>query len=260
MTTMASTATAVIGGIDTHADVHVAAACDQVGTVLGTESFPTTVAGYRQLLGWLRSFGEVTVVGIEGTGSYGVGLTRFLLEHYNDSGTPAYIMYAVLRPVGTHRVDRRRVEAATWIVLVVVHRQEATEQFGVPDEHWHRPPSPIPAGRHTDDGPTALDESQVSEATDQYSVCGLTVGHFIQRRHLRPRRPEEVPEPTALRLVTREEADGVLPVGQGGGEPGSLRQLHARILAGAYRERHFHTTHQALRQRAPGPSKLSGRG
>lgn len=80
MTTMTSTASAVIGGVDTHADVHVAAACDQIGTVLGTRSFPTTVAGYRQLLRWLRSFGEVTVIGVEGTGSYGVGLTRFLLE------------------------------------------------------------------------------------------------------------------------------------------------------------------------------------
>ena len=80
MTTMTSTAAAVIGGVDTHADVHVAAACDHLGAVLGTQAFPTTAAGYRQLLRWLRSFGELTIVGIEGTGSYGVGLTRFLLE------------------------------------------------------------------------------------------------------------------------------------------------------------------------------------
>jgi transposase len=80
MTTMTSTAGGVIGGVDTHADVHVAAACDRLGAVLGTESFPTTAVGYRQLLGWLRSFGEVSVVGVEGTGSYGVGLTRYLLE------------------------------------------------------------------------------------------------------------------------------------------------------------------------------------
>src|SRR4051794_10973085 len=80
MTTMTPAAAAVIGGIDTHADVHVAAACDHLGAVLGTQSFPTTAAGYRRLLAWLRTFGEVSVVGIEGTGSYGVGLTRFLLE------------------------------------------------------------------------------------------------------------------------------------------------------------------------------------
>ncbi len=63
MTTMTSTASAVIGGVDTHADVHVAAACDHLGAVLGTQAFPTTAAGYRQLLRWLRGFGALTVVG-----------------------------------------------------------------------------------------------------------------------------------------------------------------------------------------------------
>lgn len=78
MTTMTSTATAVTGGVDTHADVHVAAACDHLGTVLGTASFPTTARGYQQLLSWLRSHGELQRVGVEGTGSYGVGLARYL--------------------------------------------------------------------------------------------------------------------------------------------------------------------------------------
>lgn len=73
MTTMTSTASAVIGGVDTHADLHVAAACDQLGAVLGTQAFPTTPAGYRQLLRWLRGFGDLRVVGVEGTGSYGSG-------------------------------------------------------------------------------------------------------------------------------------------------------------------------------------------
>lgn len=79
MTTMTSTTPAVIGGVDTHADVHVAAACDPLGAVLGTESFPTTAAGYRGMLAWWHGFGDLQIVGIEGTGSYGVGLTRFLL-------------------------------------------------------------------------------------------------------------------------------------------------------------------------------------
>jgi transposase len=69
---------AVIGGVDTHADVHVAAALDGIGGLLGTESFPTTPAGYASLLAWLRDFGTVGLVGIEGTGSYGAGLARHL--------------------------------------------------------------------------------------------------------------------------------------------------------------------------------------
>ena len=69
---------AVTGGVDTHADVHVAAALDAVGGLLGVEEFPATAAGYACLLNWLRGFGTVCLVGIEGTGSYGAGLARHI--------------------------------------------------------------------------------------------------------------------------------------------------------------------------------------
>jgi transposase len=69
----------ITGGVDTHLDVHVAAALDARGALLDTKDFPATAAGYRQLLRWLRRFGEVDRVGVEGTGSYGAGLTRHLL-------------------------------------------------------------------------------------------------------------------------------------------------------------------------------------
>jgi transposase len=68
----------VVGGVDTHADVHVAAAIDSSGAVLGIESLPTDEAGYRSLLSWLSGFGPVIRVGVEGIGSYGVGLARHL--------------------------------------------------------------------------------------------------------------------------------------------------------------------------------------
>ena len=68
----------VTGGVDTHLDVHVAAALDHVGGLLGTKSFGVNPSGYRALLSWLGSFGEVTKIGVEGTGSYGAGLARFL--------------------------------------------------------------------------------------------------------------------------------------------------------------------------------------
>lgn len=64
--------------MDTHADVHVAAAVDTNGGLLGIESFPTDDAEYRRLNEWLAEFGPVIRVGVEGTGSYGVGLTRHL--------------------------------------------------------------------------------------------------------------------------------------------------------------------------------------
>jgi transposase len=59
--------------------MHVAAVVDLTGTTLATESFSTTRAGYRAVVRWLRSFGDVRVVGVEGTGSYGAGVTRHLL-------------------------------------------------------------------------------------------------------------------------------------------------------------------------------------
>lgn len=68
----------VCGGVDTHLDFHVAAALDHIGGVLGIESFETTEVGYRKLLEWLVGFGPVIRVGVEGTGSYGAGLARFL--------------------------------------------------------------------------------------------------------------------------------------------------------------------------------------
>ena len=68
----------VTGGVDTHLDVHVAAALDPLGGLLGTKSFEVNPAGYKSLLSWLESFGAVGKVGVEGTGSYGAGLARFL--------------------------------------------------------------------------------------------------------------------------------------------------------------------------------------
>ena len=69
---------AVTGGVDTHLDVNVAAALDDIGGLLGVEAFATDAIGHRRLLSWLQSFGTVARVGVEGTGSYGVGLARML--------------------------------------------------------------------------------------------------------------------------------------------------------------------------------------
>src|ERR671918_1572474 len=71
-------ARAMTGGVDTHFDVHVAAALDDIGGLLGVESFEPSPAGNDKLLAWLRTFGDVAQVGVEGTGSYGASLARSL--------------------------------------------------------------------------------------------------------------------------------------------------------------------------------------
>jgi transposase len=88
----------IVGGVDTHLDVHVAAAVDPVGGLLGVESFPTTPTGYHDLSSWLSSFGPVERVGVEGTGTYGAGLAR----HLSASGI---VVVEVDRP---NRQARRR--------------------------------------------------------------------------------------------------------------------------------------------------------
>ena len=69
----------VVGGVDCHSRAHHAVALDQTGRRLGDRAFPATSAGYADLLGWLRGFGAVAVVGVESTGSYGAALTRLLV-------------------------------------------------------------------------------------------------------------------------------------------------------------------------------------
>jgi len=85
---------AITGGVDTHAGVHVAAALDSIGGLLGVREFPATAAGYACLLDWLSGFGTVCLMGIEGTGSYGAGLAR-------------YVTAAGVRVVEVDRSDRQ---------------------------------------------------------------------------------------------------------------------------------------------------------
>lgn len=68
----------VVLGVDTHLDVHVGVVANPVGRVLGTCSIATCTDGYQNLLEWAGSFGSFSQAGIEGTGTYGAGLTRHL--------------------------------------------------------------------------------------------------------------------------------------------------------------------------------------
>lgn len=71
----------VIGGVDSHADVHHYAALDSVGTLLGSKAFPARPRGYADALEWLRAFGRLDAIAVESTGSYAAGLVRYLRQH-----------------------------------------------------------------------------------------------------------------------------------------------------------------------------------
>ena len=94
----------IYGGVDTHKDLHVAAAVDQTGRVLRSESFAANPAGYRRLESWMRAFGPVVKIGVEGTSSYGVGLARHLV------GAGIEVV-EVIRP--NRQVRRRRGKSDT---------------------------------------------------------------------------------------------------------------------------------------------------
>jgi transposase len=91
------TGRAVIGGIDTHQDLHTAAVVDAAGEVLATQAFATTRAGHRAMLAWYRSYGDLARVGVEATGTHGAGIAR----HLACAGVP------VLEVTGPDRAARR---------------------------------------------------------------------------------------------------------------------------------------------------------
>jgi transposase len=90
--------TPVVGGVDTHKDLHVAAVVDQSDRVLGTQSFATTRQGYKLMLTWMRSLGDLQRIGVECTGSYGAGLLRYMQA----AGVE------VLEVTAPDKLDRRR--------------------------------------------------------------------------------------------------------------------------------------------------------
>jgi transposase len=98
-----NTEVAVILGVDTHLDFHVAVAVDHLGRRLGEASVPTTAKGYENLLSWAEAFGPVRCAGVEGTSSYGTGLAR----HLRINGIE---VLEVERPKHRRRSSRRNLE------------------------------------------------------------------------------------------------------------------------------------------------------
>lgn len=108
-------------GVDTHEEVLVAVALDALGGQLDTQEIPTTLAGYRRLLSWAQEFG-VPAFAIEGTGSYGLGLVRFL----NRAGMR---VYECERPC---RRERRRGKNDLMDAALAARRLVAGEGLSLP--------------------------------------------------------------------------------------------------------------------------------
>jgi transposase len=128
MTERTNEGVGVTTGVDTHADAHVAAAFDDLGRRLGQLTVATTPAGYAQLLVWAQGLGTVRAFGVEGTSSYGAGLTAFLTE-------AGCVVLEVNRPSrqarrGRGKSDPLDAEAAARAVLAGDVRAVAKSQDG----------------------------------------------------------------------------------------------------------------------------------
>jgi transposase len=142
MTTMPQPApTQVTVGVDTHTDLHVAVAKDSFGRCLDTTSIPTTPAGYAELLDWAQCLGQIEAWGIEGTGSFGAGLSRYLRSR-------GQVVVEVNRP---DRQARRRRGKSDPLDAEAAARAVQAQQGSVPKAgdgqvemirslRWHGPP------------------------------------------------------------------------------------------------------------------------
>jgi transposase len=94
----------VVAGVDTHDGAHVLCVLSECGAVIRTGEFPATGDGYDELAAAIGGSGGCLAVGVEGTASYGAGLTRRLLEL-------GYLVFEVLRPRRAGRRGRAKNDA-----------------------------------------------------------------------------------------------------------------------------------------------------
>jgi transposase len=107
-------------GVDTHKEVHVVA-LDALGVQLDSREIATTPAGYQSLLSWAQELG-VPAFAVEGTGSYGAGLVRFLEQAGSN-------VYECERP---RRQERRRGKSDLIDAALAARRLLGGEHLSIP--------------------------------------------------------------------------------------------------------------------------------
>ena len=230
----------IFGGVDTHKQVHVAAALDAAGRLLATAEFDAAPHGYRELAGWLRSWGAVCRVGVEGTGSYGASLTRHLAAagvevvegeppEPPDATAPRQNRHRRRRGRGASRAQRRGCRCAQ--VRRRLRGGDPHPQRGSPlrrqGPHRCRQPDQRCRGDRPRTGQRPPERTQ--DATDDQDLC--PVAHR-RRRCSRRRRGQTSAAGTGSPTSgahrgdrrTRRRAAGAVRAGQ----PGTARRLRRR--------------------------------
>lgn len=169
MTTMTETASYVTTGIDTHRDTHTVASLDQQGRLLATATFAATAAGYKQLHQWIQSHGTIDQVGVEGTGSYGAGITRYLTNQ-------GVTVIEVRRPNRQHR--RRHGKSDTTDAIAAARAVQSGEATGQP-RGSQGPTESLRAIRVARNGAVKARRA----AINQLKALLVTAPDTIRRRH-----------------------------------------------------------------------------
>ncbi len=187
---ISSRAVQIIIGVDTHKDQHVAVALDGRGVRLDEKHVPVATCGYEELERWSCDLGQVYAFGVEGTGSYGAGLARFLTDR-------SYMVVEVNRPDQSVRYrkgksDPTDAEMAARAVLAGV--ADATPKSGKGEVEMIRmlksaKDSTVKARTQAVNQMKALVVTAPAELLE--TLDGLTTSALVKRcRGFRPGRPD----------------------------------------------------------------------
>ena len=196
----------IIVGIDTHKSNHIAVAIDTRGTRLGDRTIPVTRAGYRDLEAWATALGPVRAFGIEGTGSYGAGLTRDLIAK-------GHTVLEVMRPNRQLRhlhgkSDSLDAEGAARSVLNGQAAAQAKTQTGASEMIRHIKVARDSAVKAKSQAMITLKTLIVNAPVELRDGLDAISGRIALVRHAAALRPGSITSPTAsakvaLRAIAR---------------------------------------------------------
>lgn len=196
----------IIIGVDTHKANHIAVAINSQGARLGSTTIPTTRKGYRDLEVWASKFGQIKAFGIEGTGSYGAGLSRDLLEK-------GHTILDVMRPNRQLRYlhgksDSLDAESAARSVLNGQATAHAKTQSGSSEMIRHIKIARDSAVKAKSQAMITLKTLIINAPAELRGALDLIRGPISLVRHIAAFRPGEVTSPTssakaAMRAIAR---------------------------------------------------------
>jgi len=185
----------IIIGVDTHKSKHIAVAISHQGACLGSMTISTNSQGYRDLEAWASGFGTIKAFGIEGTGSYGAGLSRDLLAM-------GHMVLDVMRPNRQLRYlhgksDSLDAESAARSVLNGQATALAKTQIGACEMIRHFKIARDSAVKSRSQAMITLKTLIINAPAELRDTLDLIKGPITLIRHIAALRPGKITSPTA---------------------------------------------------------------